>query len=123
MSDLRSWVAAWRRKNGGTCEFPAAHALKALEEVVELCYAAGARTGEIYDVVGRKAHKAEDRGENNGCFNLAAVKEECAGSLICLEVIGVACGFSLDSEAQQKIQVLESRSWAPDARGVLRRPR
>lgn len=120
----RAWVNRWRDKYAlGVRGRPSGHALKLLEEVVELCFAAGASPENVMDAVGDEIRKAEKKGEVTYVDDRAKMGEECADVAISLDVVLRECGIDLTAEVAKKIPVLETRQWSPDERGVLRRPR
>src|SRR5690606_8499272 len=59
-------VEVWRERFGGKPIRAAADALKALEEMIELCYACGALPAEVDHIVNKETMKALNRGEANG---------------------------------------------------------
>lgn len=121
--DQSLWIKNWRASNGGHFRRPHAHALKALEEMIELCFASGATPLEIQQVMYAEVEKAKDKGENTGKFDAAHVAEELADTSLCLNVLALEAGIFVPDAVSAKIQVLESRKWRPDEDGVLRRPR
>lgn len=117
------WVRNWRRRHGGHYQQPAAHALKALEEMVELCFASGCSDHEVVSTVAAEIGKARQKGEVTKTLSRDKVAEELADVTVCLCVIAVEGSYDVPAAVAAKIPVLESREWSPDARGVLRRSR
>lgn len=118
------WVKNWRSSNGGHNYQPHGHALKILEEVVELCLASGAAPEEILGTANTELDKGRTKGDIHPLhFDLIAVGEEIADVQICLAVAQIEYNLNTEAAIDTKIPVLESRTWAPDWRGVLRRPR
>lgn len=116
-------IKKWREEYGGHNKVPHAHALKALEEMVELCFAAGASVSEISLVVEEEMLKAKERGDDAPGFKREAVHAELGDVLVCLGVIIVNNDYDPGSIVEHTFGVIKGRQWAPDADGVLRRPR
>lgn len=117
------WIRDWRQKNGGHFEKPGGHALKVLEECVELCFAMGCEAKHVEATVEKEIAKALKKGEITGAFNSTSTAEELADISLCLGVVSLECGFFVPSYVDQKIRVLSQRLYKPDKDGVLRRER
>lgn len=119
----RAWVERWRRKHVMPVHSnPRGHALKLFEEVVELCFAAGASTVDMMKVLAEEGIKNRNKKQDPATAK-DDLGEECADVAICLDVLLLECGVDLPAEVAKKVPVLEGRQWAPDQDGVLRRPR
>jgi NTP pyrophosphatase (non-canonical NTP hydrolase) len=119
------WVANWQEKNKGAPTHPRFMALKALEEMVELCAGAGASWDEITSTVNLelvKLYKKDELKGPQGGFSAKAMGEEIADVAICLAVICHNIDIDGAHEVEKKIPILEQRQWTPDAHGILRRP-
>lgn len=119
-------IQDWWWVNGGFApDDPSAHALKILEEVVELCYASGATTTMISQIIASEIRKAEERDEATGRHNPEAMQEEIGDVIVTVCSLVQHYPGYLDSKKSVRdvLTKLATRQWSPDASGVLRRPR
>lgn len=118
MTETQETVAAW-----ADAEFPGADpasprgALRALEEVVELCRAAGASWEEIEKAAGVFRGAARE-GYSSRAPEPAKVPAEAADALITLYVVAGRRGFDLHAEVDRKMAVNRGRVWAPRGDGT-----
>lgn len=117
------WVRKWRADNKAHNTRPAGHALKILEEVIELCYASGAHPGEIYNVFQAETEKARTREEIKQVPHMPRMQDEAADVTITVAAFVIANNIDIQDAFRKKVPILESRTWTPDNDGVLRRPR
>ncbi|SRR5260221_9512849 len=121
----------WHLENGGHGGRLAGHALRLLNEAVELCVAAGATSDEVYDRVKDELNKVYDRGVTDpgllgrrfkhGPEELA---EEIADVQILLNVLAHHAGHANTRPlVDAKLDVLRQRKWEVDGDGVLWRPK
>lgn len=117
-----SEIMSWHRSQGGFGKRPAAHALRMLREMVELCVASGATEGEIKMAVRRECDKAKER-EEFGKAPMGFIEE-----FVDVGLLGVVYRNyfiprgSLENEMRRKLDICRERQWEPDADGVLWRP-
>lgn len=113
----------WHVGAGGKNVRLAGHALRLLNEAVELCVAAGATADEIRDRVAAEMVKATGRGEFNQPVELDNVRAELVDVQILGDVLAHWTGGA-DTEAERaaKIAVLHGREWEADGDGALWRP-
>lgn len=115
-------IRDWHRDNGGFNGRLASHALKGLEEMVELCFACGADENEIIRTVTRECRKQIAK-EGQDIDAQIHVEEEYADVMITLVVLAFyAKIYNEDQAVRRKIPILEERKWAPTKDGVLVRP-
>lgn len=118
-------LEAWQDEFGGFPGDIKAHALKTLEECIELCVATGCTKEQIDKSVDRELVKAERKGELTGeTANPYVIGEEAADTLICLWAFIYHFNVPYKKAIDNKIPVLMSRKWKPnELTGVLERPR
>lgn len=116
------WVRKWRKENGGHFANPKAHALKVLEECIELCVAAGAEHNEIISLAHNELMKERTRNPYE-VFQINNVEEEIADILLCLAALVIEAKIDTYAAIDSKIPIIEQRKWTPDKNGVLRRSR
>lgn len=119
-----SEVMSWHLSQGGFGKRPAAHALRMLREMVELCVASGATEGEIKMAVRRECDKAKERGDFLRAHTLAEVTEEFVDVQLLATVFRsyfIHPG-NLENMKRLKFDICLKRQWQPDADGVLWRP-
>jgi NTP pyrophosphatase (non-canonical NTP hydrolase) len=102
----------------------AALALKTLEEVVELAFAAGANATQVSIVVAQEIHKANERGYANpkthDFEDMHVEVGDVAVSFACfLHYTNVNVVNAISDGADR----IDGRTWTPDENGILRRPR
>jgi hypothetical protein len=119
-----SEIMEWHRKQGGFGGRPAAHALRMLREMVELCIAAGANQLELDEAFYAEIAKAYDRQEFMKPHTLQQITEE----LVDVGLLAVVFRnyfiptYTLENEMRRKLDVCKLKEWQPDADGVLWRP-
>jgi NTP pyrophosphatase (non-canonical NTP hydrolase) len=115
-------VFSWARET-----FPGADpnsprlALRCLEEMVELCVAAGASGNDIYAVTSRAQEAARDKTGQRYLERRpdpAQVPAEAADVLITLYVLAGYRGFHLDSAVDDKMKTNRSRRWKANGDGT-----
>jgi NTP pyrophosphatase (non-canonical NTP hydrolase) len=112
----------WRLKNNGTFNNPKAHALKALEEMVELCIAFGCNYQDMENVLQTEFVKERSKNpEKIGKLDKEGIKEELADCIICLQVLAHETEIDLEEVVDDKWGIINERIWKPDQDGVLRR--
>jgi hypothetical protein len=122
-------VYAWQDANNGSVINPKGHALKLLGEAIELCFVAGATSGEIKGVCNAEVDKATVDGELEGRYDKDYFPEEMADVAICLIILNRFLvkergegTMALSNAIEDKVGELRLRKYVPDADGVLRRP-
>lgn len=111
----------WHEENDAFCanDNLAPHALRALREMIELCFASKASSSAISDAFQaefqKEAHRPSDR-------TPAAVREEWADVAILLEVFRNYANIDQHAVMRTKLDILWQRQWKVDADGVLWRP-
>jgi hypothetical protein len=120
--DQGNQILNWHKRKGGFYGHPAAHALKALEEMIELCIASGALPDDVQKVVDKELVKAEQKGEVSSSPNKYRIGEEIADTVICLVICQEVSRVSCSAEIDNKLPILYEREWQPNNDGVLRRP-
>jgi NTP pyrophosphatase (non-canonical NTP hydrolase) len=120
---LATAIVAWHRNQGGNPGRPAAHALRILREVVELCVAAGATPAEIMTTLSSELTKeVKENRRRLGEISRADLPYECADVQILLMVFAKYNGIDLKQMCQEKMEICFDRKWQVDADGVLWRP-
>lgn len=124
MSNLQyEAVFKWGKANGRFHVHPKYTALKALEEMVELCIESGATQSDIsqvlYDVVRTEAI----RGKNFGVYNYAEMTKEFGDVTVCLAAYAEDCQINTTEAIGSTLDRIASRTWTPDVNGILRRPK
>lgn len=116
-------IAQWHTEAGGYNGRIAGHALRLLNEAIELCIVAGASAGEISSRVGAEIAKAANRGEFEQQVTFEAVRAELADVIITADVVAHYTGnVNMDIECTHKLEILKERKWEADSDGVLWRP-
>ena len=110
-------VMRWHRENGGRPIGMAGHALRILNEVIELCIAAGAQSADIYHVVHSELTKAFVRGDFNG--ERGIVDGEWADCALLLDIFAGHYGIDSVTARRNKLDTLWERRWRADECGVL----
>src|SRR5688500_3595462 len=103
------WVQRWRQENGGHNKSPKHHALKALEELLELCFATGATMHYINVVLYEEQKKAWYKKEITVTYDPKRVREELADVTLCIEVCSLEYGVNVMDAVDEKIPTLEER--------------
>jgi len=88
--------------------------LRLLEEVVELCLAAGADPGDVIDLVHREVGEEVTPNPQP----LDKVKGELADCQVVLHVIAHRLGVDLQAEEDSKMKINRSRRWKPRGDGT-----
>lgn len=114
-------VIHWHQLNGGNKGRLAAHALRLLNEAVELCIACGAERTEIAERVFKEFEKATSKNEWGG--NPDDIAGECADVSLLLDVVAHYGDVCLQDARITKFEVVLKRDWYADEDGVLWRPR
>lgn len=122
-SDHIEWIVDWQVKHGGSLVDPAFDALKALEEMVELCFQAGATPFQVMQVVNAERTKAQSRNEDLGEYNASGVEGEVGDVLVCMAVLVAKLNIRTGPTLAKTLTKLEGREWKPDSGGILRRSR
>lgn len=112
----------WHFRNGGHFTVPSGHALKILEEAFELCFACGASTNDVANVLANEVYKATKKNEITGNFNPDAAKEELADVSILMAIMAYYLNTDMTTEVDKKIPVLHGRKWGVNKAGVVKRP-
>lgn len=133
MTDHSTEILLWHDKFGGSCVHPRhlfAHALRLLNETVELCIACGAEPSEIVKVVFNEIAKAGEKKEiildrnaltNNSWNNVQVpkIEKEAADVVILLDILESYGGFNIHNAVREKLYILYERKWEADEHGVL----
>ena len=100
-------------------------AIRALEEMVELCLAAGASAKEIDGAVCRSLHAAGfsryhqiDGWNNDGVAHADKIPAEAADVLIVLYGVAGMRGFDLHAEVDRKMAINRARRWKANGDGT-----
>lgn len=115
-------VMVWHTQNKGFLGHERGIALKGLGEMIELCFASGAGAADVEQIVEEEISKAMTRGEAREYPQHDKMREEVADVLINLIVFCRLNNIDPERAVLNKLPVIESRQWAPDQDGVLRRP-
>lgn len=107
MNETQQSVGEWIETTfpGGDPNSPR-KAIRALEEMVELCMAAGALTNEIHDAVGRAI-----AGAASELPQPSKIPIEAADVLIVLYGLAQLRKFDLHAEVDKKMAVNRARKW------------
>lgn len=123
MPDTKTEVVRWHTDNGGHNGRIAGHALRLLNEAIELCVTAGADAGEIGERVAAELAKAAERGEFQEPVTFDGVRKELVDVQFLADVIAHHTGnVDTECERREKLAVLHERAWEADEDGVLWRP-
>ncbi len=102
---------------------PQGLALKLLEEVIELAFASGANYTQIQEVVRTEIDKAHQRGYAYPKGpEKAEMRIEMGDVIVSLTCFGLYTDTPGIEAAEDCLERIASREWAPDKDGVLRRP-
>lgn len=115
-------ISRWHKNAGGSFVRPASHALRLLNEVVELCIASGADWAEIGDTVQGELQKAALRGELGVRKSYDEIGLEYSDVRILLEIYRDGMGINEELFISKKLDILDRRKWQADEHGVLWRP-
>jgi NTP pyrophosphatase (non-canonical NTP hydrolase) len=115
VSETQETIGRWARATfpGGDDQSPR-HCLRLLEEVVELCRAAGASRRKVLDTItltlaGGSFRKLDPPDE---------IAEEMADCAIVLAVIAHRRGVDLQAEVDEKMRINRSRTWRSHGDGT-----
>lgn len=106
--------------NGTSIHRPSS-ALKLLEEVIELCFAAGATTEEVRIIWEQGERKAIDQQKAFGHYFSEDVREEIGDVAATFGVFCWTANVQPAAAVNQTVKKIQSRSWYPDEFGILRR--
>jgi NTP pyrophosphatase (non-canonical NTP hydrolase) len=113
--ETQETIGRWARATfpGGDDQSPR-HCLRLLEEVVELCRAAGASRRKVLDTItltlaGGSFRKLDPPDE---------IAEEMADCAIVLAVIAHRRGVDLQAEVDEKMRINRSRTWRSNGDGT-----
>lgn len=113
-------IPAWESWFGGHYTNPAEHALKTLQEAVELALHSGATPRQVHDVVlNESANQVAKPDFRFGQYEKDKVHEEIADLAICVEKHRNSEGMDLERTVDKKIDVLFTREWEVTPGGVL----
>lgn len=117
LDDTLLKVVSWHKKNGGGVinENLAPHALRLLNEVVELCLACGAKPWEIQYTAAEEIKKQLARGIEMSMD----VGDEIADVQILTAILAYYARKNLREECEHKLDILHTRKWKADEHGVL----
>ena len=118
----RRFLKVIKQFGGHAEKGPAPHALKILEEVVELCIVSGCNPLDIFDAVDKEVSKGRSRGEI-GEHRPKKAREEVADVIFTVDSYCYHMNINSMMACEEKLLILEERKWSPDDGGVLRRPR
>ncbi len=113
-------VMIWCTQHKGHMAHERGWALKALGEMVELCFASGATTEQIATTISAEIDKADQDAPAVPVHE--DMREEVADVLVNLIVYCRLNSIDPERAVLSKLPVIEARQWEPDADGVLRRP-
>lgn len=123
VTDTQADVVRWHVANGGNNGRLAGHALRLLNEAVELCVTAGASADEIGSRVSAEIAKAASRGEFEKEVTFDGVRAELVDVQFLSDVIAYHTGsLNIETERRTKLEILNERKWEADRDGVLWRP-
>lgn len=121
VSNVLDEAIEWHKETGGNSgthdKAIAGHALKALEEMIELCFACGARIDEVCKVTARQCD-AQVANPNTS----EDISEEAFDTLACLAVLTHQFNIRIQAAGYAKLKVLREREWGVTTDGVLLRP-
>lgn len=110
MKETQASIGRWANETfPGSIAFSPRKAIRALEEMVELCFAAGATSYEVREAVSNSLYKVGNRPDPG------KVPEEAADVLINLYAVAYDRHFDIHSEVDRKMEINRGREWA--ARG------
>lgn len=113
----------WHLEQGGHDGRLAGHALRLLNETVELCIATGASFDEINGRIKMELDKAVMKGHHLRAPH-ESIEEEIADVLILLNVLAYHADVDdIRTLVHDKLKILRDRKWVVDDDGVLWRPK
>lgn len=118
---LKEEVIQWTDDVGGHCNAAADsryHALRLLNETVELCIAAGASGTDIFECVGSEINKEISK---HGVLTASpeSIPDEMADVAILIEIFAHHTNTSIDDAVANKLKILYTREWKVDEHGVI----
>jgi NTP pyrophosphatase (non-canonical NTP hydrolase) len=93
-------------------------AIRALEEMVELCLASGANYEEIRNAVDRNRKDHRGRDDHSRTYEPGKIPAEAADVLIVLYGVAGMRGFDLHAEVDRKMAVNRARKWKANGDGT-----
>ncbi len=118
---LKEEVIQWTDDVGGHCNVNADskyHALRLLNETVELCIAAGANGTDIFESVYSEINKEISKhGELKP--SPETILDEVADVAILIEIFAHHTNTSIDDAVANKLKILYNREWRIDEHGVI----
>lgn len=115
-------IIKWHIDAGGFHGRLAAHALRLLGEVIELCIALGATLKEIEDVFNRETVKACERNEFHAPASKGKIRGEFADVSFLFRLLTGYSNINIEEAEKIKFPIILHRKWEPDIDGVLWRP-
>lgn len=115
-------IPRWHQEHGGNFNKPAGHALRLLNEVVELCMASGASEFDIRHHVVTEIDRQKDKFDFKIEGNPNSLPEEWADCQILLNIFAHYAHINKTTAVREKVDVLWERQWEADEDGVLWRP-
>lgn len=113
----------WRRNSGAHFRAPWAHAMKLLEEAVELCFAMGSTIDGVRRTVEQEIAKAVyQQCVHPGRYDRQETFVELGDVAVCCAVVSYHSRLQVPAAVDACIERVQSREWAADSSGVLRRP-
>ncbi len=118
---LKEEVIQWTDDVGGHCNVNADskyHALRLLNETVELCFAAGATENDVYQTIENEVSKEISK---NGEIKPSpeTISDEVADVAILIEIFAHHTNTSIDDAVADKLKILYNREWKTDEYGVI----
>ena len=114
-------IITWHKEQGGHGNKRlAGHALRLLNETIELCVTAGATHHEILKVADDECAKAVNRDEFGGDPN--ELPQEFADVSFLQEIFAHYANVDISQAREDKFKILLDRKWRADDDGVLWRP-
>jgi NTP pyrophosphatase (non-canonical NTP hydrolase) len=125
-TETQAMIGAWAKRTfPGGDDLSPRHCLRLLEEVIELCLAAGAKHTDVMRTTAAQLEKAGAVMSLLGGLldvsdspDLDKVPEEMADCEIVLRVLAQRRGVDLQAEVDRKMAVNRSRRWAVDGDGT-----
>lgn len=117
MNETQSSIGEWMNQTfpGVDPESPR-KSLRALEEMIELCLASGASSGDIMDSVFRSLPSYPIPGSR--ILEPSKIPAEAADVLIVLYGLAAMRGFDIHEEVDRKMKINRSRKWKANGDGT-----
>lgn len=120
MTETQQSIAKWARETfPGGDDLSPAHALRMLDEAIELCLVIGCTFNEMSAHVS-DAFNQSVIGPNTSIPNPAYVAAELADVAICLDVMAERRGIGLRVEVDRKMAINRARRWQSNGDGTGR---